>query len=151
MSIQEQLESQLKQAMRARDQGSLDVIRMVRSRVMEARTAKGFSGEVDDALHLDVIARYAKQLKKALPDYEAQGERGHETVEKYRAELEFLAQYLPKKLSAEETRLLVSRLIEELGLTSQSELGRMMGAVMKGHKDSVDAGLVRAAAMELLE
>ena len=71
MAIQNEIESRLKTALREKDQAVLDVLRMLKSRVQEKTTAKGFSGEVTDALWLEVIAAYQKQMKKAAAEYEA--------------------------------------------------------------------------------
>ena len=65
MPIEQELTETLKQAMRDKDQATLDVVRMVKSKIQERRTAKGFQGEVNDALLVDVISSYRKQLQKA--------------------------------------------------------------------------------------
>ena len=80
MPIEQDLDARLKQALRDKDQATLDVVRMIKSKVQERRTAKGFSGEVDDALLLDVMAAYRKQLQKAAEEYEKAGERGREAL-----------------------------------------------------------------------
>jgi uncharacterized protein YqeY len=150
MSIAEDLNGLLKQAMRDKDQRTLDVIRMIRSKVTEARTAPGFHGEVDDALHVQVIALYSKQMKKAIAEYEAQGDRTRDMVEKLQFEVDYLEQFLPKKLGEAETRQLVKAAIAELGATDPKQKGRVMGAVLKAHKDDVDPQLVGQIATEEL-
>lgn len=107
MPIEQDLDARLKQALRDKDQATLDVVRMIKSKVQERRTAKGFSGEVDDALLLDVMAAYRKQLQKAAEEYEKAGERGREALEKLRFEIDFVSQYLPKTMSEDELRALV--------------------------------------------
>jgi len=150
MSIQEDLLAEMKDAMKSRDQSRLDVVRMIRSKVQEATMVSGFSGEVDDALHVQVIGLYCKQMQKAIPDYESQGERGVEMVQKLRQEIEYLSRYLPKKMGEEETRALVTSIVSELGATDRSQMGRVMGMVMKDHRDQVDGGLVKRLVEEAL-
>src|SRR5215470_8246897 len=99
MSIEQDLDQKLKQAMRDKDQPTLDVVRMVKSRLQERRTAKGFSGTVDDALVLDVIGAYKKQMQKAVEEYEKLGEKGAAQVAKLRFEIGFCDTYLPKAMS----------------------------------------------------
>ena len=65
MPLEQQLNDTLKQAMKDKDQPTSDVVRMIKTKIMERRTAKGFTGEVDDALITDVIAAYKKTLQKA--------------------------------------------------------------------------------------
>ena len=69
MALEEQLNEMLKQAMRDRDHRTADTLRMIKTKVMERRTAKGFAGTVDDALIVDVIGAYRKQLHKGLEEF----------------------------------------------------------------------------------
>ena len=76
MPLEQTLTETLTRAIKERDQRTADVVRMLKTRLQERRTAKGFAGAVDDALVLDVIGAYRKQLQKALAEFEALGERG---------------------------------------------------------------------------
>ena len=69
MSIETQLQDLLKEAMRNRDARTADCVRMIKTKHMERRTAAGFKGALDDALWLEVIAAYQKQLRKAREEY----------------------------------------------------------------------------------
>ena len=149
-TIENELNERLKGAMRAKDQRVLDVIRAIRAKILEAKTAKGFSGEVDDALYLGTIAAYVKSMSKAIEEFAAAGERGQENADKLRFEVDYLSTFLPKKLGAEETRTLVRDVIAQIDAKSRKEMGRVMGTVMKTHKDQVDAALVRTIVENLL-
>src|SRR3954465_13188717 len=96
--LQTQLQDMLKQAMRDKDTNTSGVVRMLKTKVMERRTAKGFTGEVDDALVTDVIAAYKKQLQKAIEEFEKVGEKGKEQIDELRFEIEFCERFLPKGL-----------------------------------------------------
>ncbi len=150
MRIEEDLQAELVKAMKARDALTLNVVRQIRSRVKEATTARGFEGEVDDALHLAVIQRYCKQMAKALPDYEAAGERGAAMVEQLKGELQYLEKYLPRRLDEAATRALVTEVVASTGAQDRSQMGRVMGAIMGAHRDSVDPGLVKRLVNEAL-
>ena len=150
LGLQAELNARLKQAMKSRNQQELDVIRAIRSKVGEARTAKGFSGEVDDALYLKVITAYVKSMTKARVEYEKAGERGAEMAAQLTFEIDYLSEFLPKKLSEAETEPLVAAAIASTGATSAKEIGKVMGAVMKSHREQVEPGLVRAVAQRLL-
>jgi uncharacterized protein YqeY len=76
MALEEILTNRLTQAIKDRDGRTADVVRMLKTRLQERRTAKGFSGQIDDALVLDVIGAYRKQLQKAIAEYEKLGVRG---------------------------------------------------------------------------
>ncbi|HAC81702.1 MAG: GatB/YqeY domain-containing protein [Candidatus Binatia bacterium] len=150
MAIQDEIETRLKAALRAKDQAVLDVLRMLKSRVQERTTAKGFSGEVTDALWLEVIAAYQKQMKKAVGEYEKLGAAGAEQLAKISFEVEFCATFLPAQLSEGDLRTLVRERMEENGVTEPGQIGRLVGAVMKTHKGQVDAANVKRIAEELL-
>ncbi len=151
MPIEQELNDTLKQAMKDRDTRTADVVRMIKTRLQERRTAKGFSGTVDDALVQDVIGAYRKQLQKALPEFEKVGERGTGQAAQLRFEITFLERWLPKGLDEDAVRALVRERIAALGVTDVKQVGRLVGDVMKTHKGQVDAADVKRIAEELLK
>ena len=151
MALEEQLNDKLKQAIKAKDQRTADVVRMLKTKVSERRTAKGFSGQVDDALVLDVIGAYRKTLQKALVEFEKAGERGAAQVAQLRFEVEFCEQHLPKGLDETALRALVRERLGALGITDPKQIGRLVGDIMKTHKGQVEAADVKRLAEELLK
>ena len=150
MSLEQDLNDTLTKAIREKDQRSADIVRMIKSRIGERRTAKGFSGQVDDALVQDVISAYRKSLQKALPDYEKAGERGAAQAAQLKHEIEYLERWLPKGMDEATLRALVGERIKALGITDAKQAGRLVGDVMKTHKGQVEAGEVKRIAEELL-
>ena len=150
MSLEQTLNETLTKAIREKDQRAADIVRMIKSRIGERRTAKGFSGQVDDALVVDVIGAYRKSLQKALPDYEKAGERGATQAAQLKFEIEYLERWLPKGMDDGALRALVSERIKTLGITDAKQVGRLVGDVMKTHKGQVEAGDVKRVAEELL-
>jgi hypothetical protein len=150
MSIEQTLRSELTAAMKARDQRKADCIRMVNTKVMERRTAKGFTGAVDDALHQDVIAAYRKSLQKAIEQFLAAGEKGAQHAADLQFEVDYLEQFLPKGLGEDEVRALVRAAIAATGATDAKLVGKVVGHVMKEHKGKVDAADVKRIATEEL-
>src|SRR6266849_9050208 len=108
MALEQTLTDTLTQAIKARDARTADVVRMLKTKVQERRTAKGFAGAVDDALVLDVISAYRKLLQKALAEYEKVGERGASQAAQLRFEIEFCERYLPKGMDEPALRALVA-------------------------------------------
>jgi len=151
MSLEQTLNETLTKAIRDKDQKTADIVRMVKSKIGERRTAKGFSGQVDDTLVLDVIGAYRKSLQKSLPDYEKAGERGAAQLAQLRQEIEYLDRWLPKGLDEAALRTLVSERLKALGITDAKQVGRLIGDVMKTHKGQVEAGDVKRVAEELLK
>lgn len=150
MGLEQQLTDTLKQAMRDKDQATCDVVRMIKTKIMERRTAKGFSGEVNDALISEVIAAYRKQLCKAVEEFEKAGEKGAEQARQLRFEIGFCERFLPKTMSGDELQALVKERIAQLALSDPKQIGRLLGDIMKSHKGQVDAQEVKKVAEALL-
>jgi len=150
MGLEQQLDDVLTQAIKKRDSRTANVVRMVKTKLTERRTAKGFSGTVDDALVVDVVGAYRKQLQKALVEFERAGERGAAQTAELRFEIEFCDRYLPKRMDDEALRALVRERLTALGITDAKQIGRLMGEIMKSHKGQVEAADVRRIAEELL-
>ena len=151
MSLEQQLAETLTRAIREKDQRTADVVRMLKTRVTERRTAKGFAGAVDDAVVLDVIGAYRKQLQKAVAEYEkVGGERAAAQITQLRFEIEFCERYLPRSIDESALRALVKERIGALGISDSKQAGRLVGDVMKTHKGQVDAADVKRVAEELL-
>jgi uncharacterized protein YqeY len=151
MPLEDELTNRLTQAIKGKDGRSADVIRMLKTRLQERRTAKDFAGEVDDALVLDVIGAYRKQLQKAIAEYDKLGERGAEQAARLRFEQEFCESYLPKGMDEAAVRALVKERVASLGIADAKQVGRLIGDIMKTHKGQVEAGDVKRIAEELLK
>ena len=150
MGLEQELDERLRRAIKERDTRTADVVRMLKTRLQERRTAKGFAGEVDDALVRDVIGAYRKQLQKAIPEFEKAGERGRAQIAQLRFEVEFCERYLPRGLDETALRALVRERIAALAITDAKQVGRLVGDIMKTHKGQVEAGDVKRLAEELL-
>lgn len=144
MGLKGELDKRFMAAMRERDARTAEIIRAVRAKVLDEQKKPGFQGSDEDALYLDVIGRYVKQLSKALPEFAKAGAAGAEKAAAYQAEIDYLSEFLPRKLDEAATRALVEKVITDLGVTDVKQMGRVMGACMKDHKDELDAALTRS-------
>ncbi len=151
MSLEATLREQLTAAMKARDSKTANLIRMINTKIMERRTAKGFTGTVDDALILDVIATYKKSMEKARGDYEAAGDRGKEQVAEIDFEVAWCSKFLPEGLSETELRDAVAAAVAALPAKDPKMAGRVIGTIKKQFGDRADAQLVKKLADELLK
>jgi uncharacterized protein YqeY len=151
MALEQQLTETLTRAIRDKDTRTADVVRMLKTRLTERRTAKGFAGEVDDAVVTEVIGAYRKQLQKALAEYEKLGDRGAAQVAQLRFEIAFCERFLPKGMDEGALRALVRERLQALGIADVKQVGRLVGDVMKTHKGQVDAADVKRVAEEVLK
>ena|SRR5215831_16058995 len=143
MPLEQDLKKLLIDSMKAKDLRTADAVRMINTKVMERRTAKGFSGQVDDALFVEVIAAYKKSLAKAREEFLAAGDRGKQPAEDLKWEMEFCDRFLPKGLSPEELRGAVKAAIATLGATDPKQAGKVVGEVMKAHKGKAEPGEIK--------
>jgi uncharacterized protein len=150
MSIETQIGDLLKDAMRQKDQKSSDVIRMIKTKHMERRTAAGFKGPLDDTLWLDVIASYQKQLRKARDEYAALGEKGASFLPQLDFEIEFCSRFLPKTADEPEVLAVVRETIARMGVTDPKQSGKVMGDIMKTRKGLFDPQMVKRLVEETL-
>ncbi len=149
-TIELELQDKLKGAMKAGDKRALSAYRMVRTKIMEKRTAKD-AKELDDAGVLEVIRSYVKSLEAALAEYRSLGTaEDDENILQLAAEVALLDPYMPKFLGEAETAAIVEASIAATGATARKQAGMVMGHVMKGHKGDVDAGLVKRLVEERL-
>ena len=126
MKFQEQIDHDLKEAMKARQAEKLAVLRMLKAALKNTAIEKGGADAVlDDAEALAVVRKQVKQRQDSVEGFEKGGRPELAATE--RAEIEFLNAYLPKQLPPEELTALVKEAIAEAGATSKAQ----MGAVMK--------------------
>ncbi len=149
-NLEAQLREQLTAAMKAKDSRTANLVRMINTKIMERRTAKGFTGQVDDALILDVISAYKKQMEKARVEFVAAGDRGKAQVVEIDFELEWCARFLPAQMTEAELREAVAKAVAELPQKDPKMAGRVIGAIKKQYGDKADAALAKKIAEELL-
>lgn len=143
MSIETQIAEMLKEAMRNRDSATADCLRMIKTKHMERRTASGFKGPLDDALWLDVVASYQKQLRKTREEYVAVGDRGAAALPQLDFEIGLCGRFLPKAASDEEVLAAVRETIARLGAPDVKQSGRVVGEIMKANKGKFDPATVK--------
>jgi uncharacterized protein YqeY len=132
MTLQERVDSDLKDAMRAKDAVKLGVLRMVKSALKYSAIEKaGAESQLDDAEAAQVIRKQVKQRQDSIESFEKGGRP--ELAAKEKDELAILQSYLPQGLNADELAKIVRETISEVGATSKAQ----MGAVMKGLQTKV--------------
>jgi uncharacterized protein len=150
MGLEQELTDALTRAIKEKDTRTADAVRMLKTKLQERRTAKGFAGTVDDALVLDVVGAYRKQLQKAVAEYDKLGDRGAAQAAQLRFEIEFCERFLPRGMDEAALRALVRERLAALKITDPKQAGRLVGDVMKSHKGQVEAADVKRIAEELL-
>jgi uncharacterized protein len=144
-TLKERIASDLKEAMRARDQLRLDTLRSALSGFIYKRTESG--RELSDADELDVVRRLVKQRGDSVAEFEKAGRT--DLADKERREREMLVAYLPPQRSEAEIREIVASVLAELPAESRNA-GAVMKVVMPQLKGQADGNLVRQIVTDLL-
>ncbi|MDE3046611.1 MAG: GatB/YqeY domain-containing protein [Verrucomicrobiota bacterium] len=142
MTLIEQINNGIKEAMKSRDTLRLDVLRMLKSKILAADAR----ATLPDTEVLKLFKTYAGNLEEAIEQTPASRP---EMIEKLKSELKIVQEFLPKTLSPEETKKLVLEAIAESGAKTKKELGLVMKSIMKRNVP-VDAKLAKDLASQLL-
>jgi uncharacterized protein YqeY len=143
MTLQERVDADLKEAMRAKDATKLGVLRMLKSGLKYAAIAKsGAEAELSDAEAAQVIRKQAKQRQDSIESFEKGGRA--ELAKKEKDELSILNGYLPQSMSADEVSKIVRETIAEAGATSRAQMGTVMKALQAKVAGRVDGKALSA-------
>ncbi len=150
MTIQEKIDHDLREAMRARAAEKLSVLRMAKSALINAVIEKlRVRGGLSDPEALTVIRRQVKQRQDAIVGF-AQGGR-LEMAEKERREIAILEEYLPRPMAGEEIAQLVREAIEEAGASSPAQMGQVMKIATQKAASRVDGKSLSHAVQDELK
>lgn len=148
MSLKKQIESDIKQAMLAKDKDKLRALRAIKSLILLAETDKGADGDLSEDQEMQILTKAAKQRRDSIAVYEEQKREDLAAVEK--AELEIIEVYLPKQLSEEELKAELQAIIAETGASSPKEMGKVMGVATKKLAGRADGKVISAMVKQLL-
>jgi uncharacterized protein len=149
MTLQSQVDNDIKDAMRARETVRLSALRMLKSAIKNAAIEKGGAESVlDDAEATAVIRKQIKQRQDAIEGFEKGGRPELAAAE--RAEIEILSGYLPAALSPDEVIALAKDAIAEAGATSKQQMGAVMKIATAKAVGRVDGKTLSLAVQKLL-
>ena len=129
MSLQQDVMTAMKAAMKAKDQTALTALRAVKSAILLAQTENGASGELSEEQELKLLQKLVKQRKDSAVIFEEQDRK--DLAEPELAEAEVIAQFLPEALSEEEIEKVVIATIQNIGASGMKDMGKVMGMVSK--------------------
>ena len=149
--LHEQIKTDIKEAMRAKDATRLEVLRGVLAAFTNELVATGKTPQdtLPDEQALAVIKRLAKQRKDSIGQFEKGGR--DDLAQKEKEELEVLQTFLPKMMEREEIEAIARAKKEELGIEDKSKMGVLMGALMKELKGKADGADVKVVVESLFE
>jgi len=129
MSLQKQVMTKMKEAMKAKDTVALQALRAVKSAFLLAKTESGAQEEISEEQELKIIQKQVKQRKDSAAIFLKQGREDLAAPEL--AEIAVLEQFLPEALSEEEIEKVVKATIADLNAEGMKDMGKVMGVVSK--------------------
>ncbi|MBZ2175735.1 GatB/YqeY domain-containing protein [Schnuerera sp. xch1] len=146
MSLKDKLIEDLKSSMKNKDSIRKNTITMVRAAIKQKEVDKRI--ELDDEQILEIISKQLKEKRNAIEDFE-KGER-QDLVDLTNKEIEILLEYLPKQLTEEEIKEIVSETIDEVNAKSMKDIGLVMKSVMSKVKGRADGNTVNKITRQIL-
>lgn len=137
----------LKAAMKAKDQAALRGIRAIKSAILLEKTS-GSGKELDDADGIKMVQKLIKQRKDSLEIYEQQGRE--DLAETEREEIAVIERYLPKQMSEAELEQTIKAIVEETGASSMRDMGKVMGIANKRLAGKAEGKAISEAVKSLL-
>ena len=147
MSLEKKIMNDIKEAMLAKDNLRLNVCRAIKSEILIIKTQKK-SQELSDDKELDILQKLLKQRKESERIYQNQNRLDLANDEKNQANI--IAEYLPTPYSKDELIELVDTLINELGISSKQEMGKLIAEVMRRSKGRADGKTISDCVKERL-
>jgi uncharacterized protein YqeY len=148
MSLEQQVMTDLKTAMLARDEKGLRGLRAIKAAIIIAKTSEGAVGEIKKEDEIKLLQKLIKQRKDSLEIFEQQNRP--ELAQKEKEEIEVIEKFLPKQMGVDELKASLQKIIAEVGATSAADLGKVMGAATKQLGGRADGKTINAMVRELL-
>ena len=147
MDLFDQISSDIKAAMLAKDKVKLEALRGIKKEFIEAKTSKDSNGELSDEQALKILQKMIKQRKDSATIYTEQNRP--ELAEKELAEATIIEAYLPEQLNQEELETILKQIIADLNATAK-DMGKVMGAATKQLNGKAEGRAISATVKKLL-
>lgn len=148
MSLKQQIDSDIKSAMLAKNKEELMALRSIKSLILLAETEKGVSTEISFETESKLLMKAAKQRKESAEIFQKEGR--DELAQKELLELEVISRYLPKQMSEDEITLEVKMIIEQVGAKGPQDMGKVMGTATKQLTGKADGKMISEIVKKLL-
>jgi uncharacterized protein YqeY len=148
MSLEQQIMSDLKTAMLAKDEVALRSLRAIKAAILLAKTAEGGSGELSTDAEMKILQKLVKQRKDSLDIFSQQGRM--DLAQKEQEEIAVIEKFLPKQMDAELLRVILKDIIAKTGASTAADMGKVMGAANKELAGKAEGKLIASLVKELL-
>ncbi|HAD33664.1 MAG TPA: glutamyl-tRNA amidotransferase [Chitinophagaceae bacterium] len=148
MALEQQIMSELKAAMLAKDEAALRGLRAIKAAILLAKTADGKQGEISEEDEVKLLQKMAKQRKDSLEMFITQGRE--DLAVKEREELQLIEKFLPAQMDEASLKAALQAIIAESGASSAADMGKVMGLATKQLAGQADGKAISAMVKSLL-
>ncbi|MEI2748775.1 MAG: GatB/YqeY domain-containing protein [Ferruginibacter sp.] len=148
MSLEQKIMTEMKEAMKSKNEPVLRSLRAIKAEIIKAKTEPGAGGEIDEATEQKFLQKMMKQRKDSFEIFEQQGRA--DLAAKEKEEMEVIEKFLPKQLTEDEIKEAVSKIIAETGASSAADMGKVMGVASKQLAGKADGKLISSIVKTLL-
>lgn len=148
MSLKQTIDSDIKQAMLAKNKEELEALRSIKSQILLAETEKGGTGEIGQDVEMKLLTKAAKQRKESADIFQKEGREDLAKRELF--QLDVINRYLPKQLTENEITEELKKIIATVGAKGPQDMGKVMGTATKALAGKADGKLVSELVKKLL-
>lgn len=148
MTLKQRIDADIKQAMLAKDKARLQALRSIKSQILLAETEKGGTEGISQDTEMKLLTKAAKQRRESAELYAQQGRADLEQIEL--AELAVIEDYLPKQLDEGDLRTRLVEIIQRVGATGPSDMGKVMGVATRELAGQADGRAISQTVGDLL-
>jgi uncharacterized protein YqeY len=148
MSLEEKINNDIKEAMKARDPSRLEALRAIKSAILIAKTEKGATDSLSEEVELKLLQRLIKQRKESAQIYKEQDRMDLYTQEQ--SEAEIIANYLPEQMDEKTLREEIGKIISNLGAASMADMGKVMGVATQEFAGKAEGRLIAEIVRSIL-
>lgn len=149
MSLEIQINNDIKQAMLAKKKDELEALRAIKSAILLLKTSKdAVDGQVPENVEISTLQKLVKQRRETADIYIQQSRQDLADVELFQASI--IERYLPKQMSREELETALKAIMSEVGATSPRDMGKVMGVASKRFAGQADNKVVSEIVKNLL-
>ncbi len=148
MALEQQIMTELKAAMLAKDEAALRSLRAIKAAILLAKTSEGAAGELSADGEIKLLQKMVKQRKDSLEIFTQQGRE--DLAKKEREEIAVIEKFLPQQMDPAEVRAVLVQLVAKAGASTPADMGKVMGLANKELAGKAEGKLISTIVRELL-
>jgi len=148
MALEQQIMTELKPAMLAKDEVALRSLRAIKASILLAKTQEGAAGELSADGEIKLLQKMVKQRKDSLEIFTQQGRE--DLAKKEREEITVIEKFLPQQMDAAAVRAVLVQLVAQAGASSPADMGKVMGLANKELAGKAEGKMIATIVKELL-